>query len=86
MTASEAAGKVRSGGDHVAPSATDRIQELVITELGGDVHGAAVQVELAHGMAGDRGGIANREMVLPIGPWAASDYHEGNRVHTFDFV
>ena len=66
VAAADAAGEVAPRRDHVAPSAEDRIEQLVVAELNSHVDGARVEIQLADGMTGDRRCGADRRMVLPV--------------------
>ncbi len=67
VAAADAPGQVHPGLDHVVPAPAHRVEQLPVTELGRSVDRAAVEVHLAHGVAGDCGRLADREMVLPVG-------------------
>ena len=46
----------------------DRVEQLLIAELGGDVDRAAVEVQLSNGVAGDRRRVADAGVILPVRP------------------
>ena len=54
----------------------DRIEELLIAQLRGDVDRAAIEIELPNGMAGDRRCVANASVILPVRPTEAPDPEE----------
>ena len=67
MAAADAPGQVHPGLDHVIPAPAHGVEQLPVAELGRRVDHAAVEVHLAHGVPGDRGRLADREVVLPVG-------------------
>ena len=67
MAAADAPGQVHPGLDHVVPAPAHGVEQLAVTELGRRVDRAAVEVHLAHGVPRDRGRLADREVVLPVG-------------------
>ena len=66
VAAAETAGQVRPRLDHVVPAGQDRRSSRGRRARRRGRH-AAVEVHLAHGVAGDLGGVADREVVLPVG-------------------
>jgi hypothetical protein len=72
---SHAAREVGAGGDRALPLALDRRQQLAVAGLGREVDGAAGEVERAHGVAAEGLRLADRHVVLEVGP-AALDVGE----------
>ena len=66
VAAPETAGQVGARLDHVVPAPEDRVEQLPIAELGRDVDGAAVEIQLADGVAGHGRGVADGSVVLPV--------------------
>jgi hypothetical protein len=66
VAAAQAAGEVGAGGDHVAPSAADRIKQALVAQLGRDVDRGTVEVQLPDGMPGDARRLANGQVILPV--------------------
>jgi hypothetical protein len=88
VPAAERAGEVPAGGDHVAPAPLDGGQQILVVLLDRDVDRTAVQVHLAHAVAGHLGRLADRLVVLPVGgaepavaqqPVAAQVEHPGRQ-------
>jgi hypothetical protein len=72
VAAAHPAGQVRPGRHQVLPAPPHGGQQGVVVELDGHVDGAAVEVELPHGVAGHGGGLPDRFVVLPVGGAEAS--------------
>ena len=66
VAAADAAGQVAAGRHHVASAPKDRLEQLLVAELDGDVDRSAVEVELADGMTGNGRRGADRRVVLPV--------------------
>ena len=67
MAAADAPGQVPPGLDHVIPAPAYGVEQLPVAELRRGVDHATVEVHLAHRVSGDHGGLADREVVLPVG-------------------
>ena len=67
VAAADPPGQVHPGLDHVVPAPAHGIEQLLVAELGGRVDRTAVEVHLAHRVAGNRRRLSNREVVLPVG-------------------
>ncbi len=66
VPAAEPSGEIGPRGAHVTPAPVDRVEELPVAGLDGDVHHAGIEVQLADGMAGDARRLPHGRVVLPV--------------------
>ncbi len=66
VVCAHAAGQVCPAGHGVLPLPADRLQQLVVAEVDGDIDRSGGEVQRAYGVPAERVGLADRHVVLEV--------------------